>query len=216
MIEAKLLVGRFLTITVPPARAVTGNPAAFVNVVCPPLRIEESHRKVWHKSGIRESNVLPGANPGKLHRNFKWLPWYKGDISETDLTVDVLTGPMSGCILVTYLDATGALKAGHVGTVDNAVPNYVNINNNVKGVWNAFANLPGSTVLGGFNPVAITVPAHPPAQPGDTWGQTWGLYTTNGLYYAVQVWQQAGNVNSYRVAAVHQVPSLTLAQLQAL
>lgn len=215
MIEAKLLVGRFLTITPTPARAVTGNPPAFINVVCPPLQIEESHRKVWHKSGIRESNVMPGTNPTKFHRNFKWLPWYKGDISETDLNMDVLTGPMSGCILVSYMSG-GNIKAGHVGTVDTSVPNHAAINLAVKGVWNAFANTPGSVVLGGFNPVGATVLAHPPAQAGDSWGQTWGLLTTNGLYHAVQVWQQVGNANSYRVAAVHQVNSMTQVQLQNL
>jgi hypothetical protein len=223
MIEAKLLVGRYLQFTPGASRHLPAGAhvPAFVNVVCPPLTVQESTRRdpgarfnpFRNVGGQRESAVVAGTNPNKTHRNFKWLPWYAGDIAETPLTCDVLTGPMSGCILVSYRRA-GVPLAGHIGTVTvtDAIP--VAVNNSVKAVWNNFANAHPGDVVGGFNPVDATVPVHPPAQPGDVGGQTWGLLTTNGLFYAVQVWVQVGTANNFRVAAVHQVPSMTLAQLQ--
>lgn len=226
MLEAKLLVGRQLVFTRPTWRDLTGAAPVFVNVVCPPLTIAESTRKTpggtynpfRNVGGTRISDVAAGSNTAanKLHRNFKFLPWYQGDISETVLDRDVLTGPMSGCVLVHYL-RNGHYVAGHIGTitVTDAVP--ATINTNVKALWNQFANAHPLDVFGGFNPVANTVPAHPPAQPGDIAGETWGLYTIVGTFYAVQVYKQAGNGPSeWRVAAVHQVPSMTLAQLQNL
>ncbi len=224
MIEAKLLVGRFLQIDTPASRAVTGAAPAFVNVACPALTIAESTRRnpgaalnpFRNVGGQRQSAVAAGTNAAKVHRNFKWLPWYQGDISETVLDRDVLTGPMSGCILVSYRDLGGLTKVGHIGTITVTDTMPATINTNVKGVWNAFALAHPANVIGGFNPVGAAVPVHPPAQPGDQVGQTWGLFTTNGNFYAVQVWVQGGHPIVYRIAAVHQIASMTLAQLQAL
>ncbi len=224
MIEAKLLVGRFLQIDTPANRAPTGNPPAFINVACPPLTIAESTRRdpgaklnpLRNVGGQRQSAVAAGTNANKVHRNFKWLPWYQGDISETVLDKDVLTGPMSGCILVSYRDLTGATKVGHIGTITVTPTMPATINTNVRALWNAFALAHPGNVIGGFNPADAAVPIHPAAQPGDQVGQTWGLFTTNGDYYAVKVWVQGGHPIVYRIAAVHHIASMTLAQLQAL
>ncbi len=223
MIEAKLLVGRYLQFTPGASRHLPAGAhvPAFVNVVCPPLTIQESTRRnpgaplnpFRNVGGQRESAVVAGTNANKAHRNFKWLPWYAGDIAETTLDRDVLTGPMSGCTLVSYRRA-GATMAGHLGTVTVTAAIPAAVNNAVKAVWNNFANAHPADVIGGFNPVAATVPAHPPAQPGDAAGQTWGLFTTNGQFYAVQVWVQTGTANTFRIAAVHQVASMSLVQLQ--
>jgi hypothetical protein len=193
MIEAKLLAGRYLDLVTAPSRAPMGTPAAYIPVVCPPLQIQESHRKnpggamnpFRNVGGKRESTVLPGANANKVHRNFKWLLWYQGDIAKTDLTCDVLTGPMSGCILVSYRSATGVTMVGHIGTITVTESMPATINTNVKAVWTTFATAHPTRVIGGFNPVGVTVPMHPPAQPGDVGGQTWGLFTSTGEYYAV-------------------------------
>ncbi len=160
------------------------------------------------------------TNANKTHRNFKWLPWYAGDISETTLDRDVLTGPMSGCILTSY-QRNGAHQVGHVGTVDETDASRVAVNLAVKAVWNNFANAHPADVVGGFDPVDNAVPPHPPAQPGDQGGKTWGLFTTTGQFYAVHVQLQAPNTATlgvitptFRVVAVHQVPTMTLAALQ--
>ena len=222
MIQAKLLVGRYLQFTPGASRPLPGglHVPAFVPVVCPPLTIQEATRRdpggrfnpLRNVGGQRESAVVAGTNANKVHRNFKWLPWYVGDISETTLNCDVLTGPMSGCILVSYRRA-GVSYVGHIGTVTvtDAVP--ATVNTNLKAVWTNFMNAHPADVLGGFNPVGVTVPMHPPAQPGDIGGQTWGLFTTDGLFYAVQVWVQKGTATNFRIAAVHQVPSMTAGQL---
>jgi hypothetical protein len=99
--------------------------------------------------------------------------------------------------------------------VTDNVPATVNIN--VKALWNNFATAHPADVIGGFNPVDPAIPAHPPAQPpDDVVGQTWGLFTTNGQFYAVQVWVQRKGADYFRVAAVHQVNSMSLNQLQNL
>lgn len=225
MIEAKLLVDRYLKFTRPTWRNLTGAAPVFANVLCAPLTIQESERKnkgaklnpFRSVGGDRISSVVGGtkAAANKVHRNLKFLPWYQGDISETSLDRDVLTGPMSGCVLVSYRRA-GNHMVGHIGTVTvtDVVP--ATINTNVKNLWNVFANAHPLDVVGGFNPVANTVPMHPPAAAGDIGGETWGLYSTTGQFYAVQVYLQKDTVDEYRVAAVHQVPSMTLLQLQNL
>jgi len=216
MIEAKLLVGRFLQITTAPTRPMRGVPPIFDIVVCPPLTIQESTRfagPLGGHFGQKASAVVPGANPnpGKIHRNLKWLPYYEGDISATTQTCDVLTGPMSGCPLVRYLHA-GQIHVGHIGTVLGQVA----VNAAVTGLWNAFALANPGSVLGGFNPFGAGVPLPPAAIGQDSVARIWGLITTAGGFFSVQVYQQLNQANYYRVAAVHAVPSMTLAQLQAL
>jgi hypothetical protein len=171
--------------------------------------------------GVRQSAAVPGTHLTKTYRNFKWLPWYAGDISETPLTAhDILTGPMSGCMLVTYR-RNGVTQAGHVGTVDDPDGSRTAVNNSVKTLWNQFANAHAADVIGGFDPVDAAVPNAPAAQPGDMGGKTWGLFTTSGLFYAVhvQVQQDLGGVvgivvPTYRIVGVHLVQSKPLNALQ--
>ena len=214
MIEAKMLVGRFLQFNPTPKRGLTGNPPAIVPVLCPALTIQESHRKdpgaaynpFRNVGGVRESNVVVGTNvnANKVHRNFKWLPWYEGDISTTDFTCDVLTGPMSGCILVSYTSATGAPMVGHVGTVSVSETIPASVNTNVKNLWNQFAqNLPLANQVRGFNPVDAAIPGHGPAQGGDAKGETWGLFAHGGGFFAINVWIQKGTIDTFRIAGVH-------------
>jgi hypothetical protein len=109
MIETKLLAGRYIQFQRPTfANLRNAHVPAFVTVNCPPLTMQESNRRslnpVSATGAQRVSNVAQGTNPAanKVHRNFKFLPWHQGDISETVLDRDVLTGPMSGCVIVRY------------------------------------------------------------------------------------------------------------------
>jgi hypothetical protein len=225
VIEAKLIVGRYLTFTPGASRPLPAGAhvPAFVSVTPPSVTILKSKRKdpgskfnpLRNVGGERESSVGAGSHATKGRRNFKWLPWYAGDISETALDRDVLTGPMSGCTLVSYVKA-GVVTVGHLGTVTVTPSIPATINTNIKAVWNTFANAHPLDVRGGFNPVSAAIPGHPAAQPGDSAGQTWGLFTTGGQFYAVQVWVQTGTANTFRIAAIHLVPSMTLATLQNL
>ena len=225
MIEAKLLAGRFLDFTRGPGRTRQATSPQFETLVIAPLQIVESTRKdpgaklnpFRNVGGQRQSAVVAGANPNKVHRNFKWLPWYEGDISETLLDYDVLTGPMSGCVLVTYRKvAGGPFYAAHIGTVTVTASSPATINTAVKNLFTqAMAN---GTIreVHGFSPVDVTVPLHGPAMGGDVKGETFGLLTTGGQFYAVNVYVQNTSVNTYRVDGVHAVPTMTLAQLQAI
>jgi hypothetical protein len=232
MVEAKLLVGRCLQFTPGANRHLPAGAhvPAFVPVICPTMTIQDSvrrnpggkHNPFKNVGGVRESVAIQGANTVKVHRNFKWLPWYAGDISETALDHDVLTGPMSGCTLLSYR-RNGAHVVGHIGTMDDPDGSRAAFNNSVNALWNAYATAHPADVIGGFNPVGGGVPAHPPAQPGDQGGKTWGLFTTNGLFYSIQVQIVATNTAAlgpitptFRVVRVHQVPSMTLHALQHL
>src|SRR5882762_4646648 len=56
--------------------------------------------------------------PPTIPRRYKWLPWHPGMISATVLDDDVLTGPMSGCLIAGYFDTGGRGKVAHIGTTD--------------------------------------------------------------------------------------------------
>jgi hypothetical protein len=225
MIETKLLIGRYIQFQRPTWRDLPSiaHVPDFVTVNCPRQTLQESTPRSRNPfsaaAAQRVSSVAQGTNPAasKLHRNFKFLPWYQGDISETVLDQDVLTGPMSGCIIVRYR-RNGSLCVGHIGTVTVTDDIPESVNTNVKRRWTDFmtneAN-PGD-IYGGFNPTARTVKVHPPAQAGDIAGETWALVTTGGRYYSVQVYKQAGiGVNEWRVAAIEETKkSMTPAELR--
>jgi hypothetical protein len=222
-VEAKLLVGRFLDFNRGPGRIRQATSPQFETLAIGPLQISESTRKdpggkynpFRNVGGQRQSTVVAGANANKAHRNFKWLPWYEGDIAETLLNYDVLTGPMSGCCLVTYRKVHGGpLYAGHIGTVTVSESSPASINDNVKNLFKQAIINGTIRDVRGFIPTANTVPAHPPAVPGDVKGETFGLMTTIGDFFAVNVYIQNNDMNCYRVAGVHQVQTMTLAQLQ--
>jgi hypothetical protein len=228
MVEAKLLAGRFLNFNRPAGRKPTRLAPVWVTLVLPVLRIELSDRRnpgaalnpFRNVGGLRQSSVATGAHATKAHRNFKWLPWYEGDISETLLDHDVLTGPMSGCALVTYRKAAGGPRyAAHIGTITETEATVVGTNAAVKALFTtALAN---NTIRDarGFIPTANAVPAHPAHQGDDSAAETWGLMTTGGDFYTIRIWVQrhtGAAVTSNRIALVHQVQTMTPQQLLAI
>lgn len=88
MLETKLIVDRFINLNLTPPAAPTYTPGDFELAPVQQCYLQES-------SGVftKSSNIL--AAPGtKAHRNFKFLPWLSGAISEVALVgSDVLTGP---------------------------------------------------------------------------------------------------------------------------
>ena len=123
VLEAKLIVGRFIDFTrpnwpggAPPAAQI---PALFATQPQQLLNIGES-------TGVftKTSSVTAGAhaNVNKPWRTFNFLSWLPGSISEVQTgTDDVLTGPMSGCDLVLY-NRLGNRCAGHLGTDVSVTP----------------------------------------------------------------------------------------------
>ncbi len=206
MLEQKLIVGRYINLNLaPPVPAY--NVGDFVRVLALDCYLQES------TGTFKKTSVVQAAQGPKARRNFKWLPWLPGGISEVALVgSDVLTGPMSGCWLVTYRKANGVPHAGHLGTDVASPVNTAAVNN----AWNAFAVAHAADVIGGFNPLRhwngampVKLPAEPAVPP-----KIFGLYTIANQFYIVIGFQQANSATTFRIAGIQQVPSVTVARLQ--
>ncbi|MEJ1335806.1 MAG: hypothetical protein RPU37_07120 [Candidatus Sedimenticola sp. (ex Thyasira tokunagai)] len=73
---------------------------------------------------------------------YSWLAYAPGRTTRLSVVGDILTGPMSGCIIPIWRDK-GHRYVGHVGTVGDRVRD-----NRVKAIFGA--SMPGTTI--GFNP----------------------------------------------------------------
>lgn len=207
MLEQKLILNRFINLNLPPAVVPVYVLGDFVTVPVQNCYLQES-------TGIfkKTSNVLAGTGL-KAHRNFKWLPWLPGAISEVALVgVDVLTGPMSGCWLVTYRKPNGVPHAGHLGT-NIADPNATLA---VNTAWNNFALANPGDVIGGFNPLRHWIGNYPARRANEPAAapKFFGLYTTTNQFYIIVAYQQNRPRTLLRIAGVQQFPSVGLARLQ--
>ncbi len=209
MFEQKLIVGRFINLpnaVVMPPNVALGAVGSFVRVPLQTCYLQES-------TGVftKTSQVQAGAG-AKAHRNFRFLPWLSGRISEVDLvTTDVLTGPMSGCWLVTYRKPNGVPHAAHLGT-DVANPGGTAA---VNLAWNNHALANPGDVIGGFNPLRHWNGVLPVAAHGENGvPRFFGLFTRAGQYYSIVTFQQLNNGALLRVAGVQPTISAPLARLQ--
>ncbi len=140
----------------------------------------------------------------KAHRNFVWLPWLKGLVSEASPEgFDLFTGPMSGCWITTYRRG-GADCVGHVGTYltrdsDESVA--------ALGAWHNFVAGPPAADVVGFLP--RWAGPIPPPLPGEGSRQTYALLTGGGLFYTVVLYGSMAKLSRKRIAGVQQtLPSL--------
>lgn len=206
MIEQKLIVNRYFNLNIPVVTVPPYTDGDFVLVPVQQMYFQES-------TGVftKTSSVQSGTGP-KTHRNFKWLPWLPGAISEVALVgSDVLTGPMSGCWLVTYRKPSGVPHAAHLGTDISSQTKTDAVNN----AWNAFALAHPGDVIGGFNPLRHwngAIPAKKKGEPSAP--RFFGLYTTAGQFYILVVYQQANPTTLLRIAGLQLATSATLARLQ--
>jgi hypothetical protein len=207
MLEQKLIVNRYINLALQNIAAPHYADGDFVRVQVQDCYLAESTGVFTKTSAVRA-----GTGP-KAHRNFKWLPWLPGAISEVALVgADVLTGPMSGCWLVSYRKPNGVPHAGHLGTDIASVVRTNAVNN----AWNNFATATPLDVIGGFNPLRHwngNLPARQNGEPALP-PKIFGLFTTAGPYYIVMAYQQATVPTMMRIAGIQLVPSVTLARLQ--
>jgi hypothetical protein len=169
-------------------------------------------RGVWHPGATGFFHSYLGASvwvsmpPTDRHR-FKWLPWDPGMISTTTLDVDLLTGPMSGCLIAVYIEQ-GRRVVGHVGTNDDPVRSDA-----VKGAWRDFAS--SSQGLRGFNPMNMPQLLALEGNRGELPGpEIWGLVTTDLKFFALKVYRSKDNNNSYRIARVEELNSMAEGELR--
>jgi hypothetical protein len=158
----------------------------------------------------QKTRVVTAGAVATPDRNVQWIHYMPGDISHVPFNgTDVLTGKMSGCPLVVF-QLGGIVQAGHLGTiVGDAVTNAA-----VLGAWNAWANLHPADVIAGFNPAGVW--GNPPSgNTGHGWGIL-GLYTA-GHHHLYSIFIYAtGAANTWKVAGLQRVPTMTLHQLQNL
>ena len=120
-------------------------------VVTPPLPycVNFAERPGRETRGVQQGRFNRPFN-WKGHRNFRWLPYRPWLISEVAFeSVDVLSGPFSGCFLV-YYRRNGGLRVGHIGTgpVENA-----NLNNATKNQFIQNINEGRIQVIAAFDPL---------------------------------------------------------------
>lgn len=207
MLEQKLIVNRLIDLNLAPLPAPAYADGDFVLVPVQQCYLRES-------TGVftKTSTVQPAPGP-KAHRNFKWLPWLPGAIAECALVgEDVLTGPMSGCWLVSYRKANGVPHAAHLGTDVASAARTTAVN----GAWNALATARPADVIGGFNPLRHWAGPFPDRQSGEPAAppKIFGLYTTTGQFYAMVAYQQASHNTLLRIAGIQQITSSATARLQ--
>ncbi|MES2771720.1 MAG: hypothetical protein V4623_07030 [Pseudomonadota bacterium] len=207
MLEQKLIVNRLINLSLINKPVLPYTHGSFVTVATQNYHLCESTG--FH---TKSSLIQAGTHP-KSHRNFRWLPWLPGAISETTLQeMDVLTGPMSGCWLVKYRNPNGVLCVGHLGT-DIANPLSTQAVNNT---WNNFARSNPSAVVGGFNPLRHWEGEFPVRRSNEpaTHPKIFGLFTTSNTYYVVVAYPQVNPITMLRIAGVQQVKSSLMSRLQ--
>jgi hypothetical protein len=152
----------------------------------------------------RQRTSTTGVGPvAKAHRNFLWLEWVPGVVSEIQPNgMDVLTGPMSGCWIVSYLRG-GTHYIGHVGT-DN-LPTTAN-SIAARNAWNTFAANSPMTAYSGFNPFndPWTAGAVPGALPGESARKTFALVTAAGTFHTIIAYPQLNKPTRIRIAGIQQ------------
>jgi hypothetical protein len=139
----------------------------------------------------------------KVHRNFIWLEWMPGFVSEVQPGgMDVLTGPMSGCWIMSYLKG-GVHYIGHVGTEN--LPTTAN-SIAARNAWNTFAAAQPMTAYSGFNPFNDPWAGGPVplGVPGESARKTFALVTAAGTFHTVIAYPQANKPTRIRIAGIQQ------------
>jgi hypothetical protein len=150
----------------------------------------------------RTSTTGVGA-VAKAHRNFAWLEWLPGFVSEVrPAGLDVLTGPMSGCWITAYLKG-GVHYIGHVGTdMLHNTPNSIAARN----AWNTFAAGVPMGAYSGFNPFNdpwIGAPV-PGPMAGEAARKTFALVTAAGTFHTIIAYPQVNKPTRIRIAGIQQ------------
>lgn len=198
MIE-KMIVGRYLNLHTLPQLAHLPPPGGFFATPNTHYYLDQSHKA----GGKRTSGYhhVPAPEVRKAHRNFRWLPWAAGSITELRIPgVEVLSGPFSGCWLTVYLRG-GQYYVGHVGTSEQAAATAA-----VKLTWNTTMVAHPGNVLAAFNPFRPYRHVQPPAQEGEITFRVYAVVTNSFRCYAIFTWRDSVT-NLYRIAEVQEVPN---------
>jgi hypothetical protein len=164
---------------------------------------DDSHQTVQVSQKQRISQMSAGEHQSKEHRNFQWLGYYGGAVSQVALDdLDVLSGNFSGCWMTVYRNA-GITYVCHVGSVDDATHAKTIA---AKKAWNDFAQANPQAILRGFNPArSWTHPdSRPPKIDGDGLARIWGLVTRDEMI-SIYVYRGEKDWDRYRIAGLQVV-----------
>jgi hypothetical protein len=164
---------------------------------------------------VRARHIVPGTiqKQDKEHRNFQWLGWWSGAISQVPRHRDVLTGPMSGCWVVVYR-RNGIEYVAHIGkNKDNKAHSEA-----VVAGWNNYARAHPDSIICGFNPRrhwAIKTPARN-ERTDRIVPQCLALVTREPTpkLWSIFTYRQEVDSNLLRIAAIEEVESSSREQLQ--
>jgi hypothetical protein len=166
----------------PPASQTSVNDGAVIPSPMAPLNpmnydgMDEQILANFHASalGLRMGQQIP----------YRWLAYVAGRTTTLPLAGgDVLTGPMSGCLIATWTD--GGAKIAHVGTIDGNPP----ASSRVKRAFAAEAG--GAGDLTAFNPASLWTPGEIATAMGRrAMGfNIYALVTGPGRFYSVLVFE---------------------------
>lgn len=230
MIEQKLIVGRYIELNTPQPTWVGPAAAGFREQNRLIMHIDESESsaapipgfsfpnaplKTQVQLGLQKTaaqvqsqfnrqrvSATGVGQVAKAHRNFLWLEWVPGIVNEVQpLGIDVFTGPMSGCWIVSYM-RNNVHYVGHIGTEDD--PNTQN-SLNAKNSWNAFAAGVPMGAYSGFNPKRDWVGPVPLPIAGDASvgrEKFFALVAADGTYHSVCTYPQVNKATRIRIAGI--------------
>ncbi len=135
---------------------------------------------------------------------YSWLVYAHGHTTRLNAAGDVLTGPMSGCLITVWTDE-GRRYVGHVGTVESSAT----VNEKVKSTF--AAAMPKNTT--GFNPANAWEPGEIsklmrkikplPAL------RIMALVTSGNQFYSILMFElRAGKPNEWCVGGIKKVPPM--------
>jgi hypothetical protein len=204
MLEGKLVVGRYIYGIAGAQRPNGAAVAGFQPMNQQLLHINESTRSYRGTKpfGAKTSATGPGHIAAKPHRNYQWLEYVPGFVSEVPQGgMDVLTGPMSGCWITRYIRA-GVQLVGHVGTAADAAHAQTIA---AKAAWNGFAGAGAATGFNPFNAFMAVNPVMPPRRNDEgLQPRIYALVTAAGTFHTVWTWPLQASQTTVRIAAIQQ------------
>lgn len=146
----------------------------------------------------------------RMNIPYSWLVYSHGHTTKLSVPGDVLTGPMSGCIIAVWKE-NGRRYVGHVGTVESSDV----INQKVKATF-GWAMLQDTI---GFNPAAAWNPGEisqlmSKITPGPS-VQIMALVTASNQFYSILMFKLSGGRNEWCVGGCKNVAPMNYQAIKA-
>jgi hypothetical protein len=178
------LVGKAIQMRIPKNPLTAVNPNLILTGHAPDLTVGVFS----YTPGRPGAGGAPPVPPRFVNLNAPWnisfLEYHPGEVTTVRLQRPVLTGPMSGCYLFSYV--VGGPRIAHVGTHDLGPDAPFSVR--AKTNWKAYIAQQGATSIVGATPADFYSPGErATSQIGKMGGvpQVYGLFEVGGNSYAV-------------------------------